>query len=316
MRTSHHTAARGTVAGVAVGILVVLAAGLHAQEAPTAPQEAQATKTDRIALTVEGHARAPPDEVTIELVVLAQAELASDVEPLHRTKLRSVLDALGDLGKRLDEEARTKVAEADDPPPFTVTVEERGSMVNVTGYMAGQNRTRPVSTVQLATVVSCRMKGIASCSHVKLRKRLLRIVDAGIDAGAELGAPDARLRPSFRFQPRDAEGLREQAYKEALDLARERASRLARLANRDLGPVSGVTETAWSVRGNRSDYRGPVNQNQPYPWRDAAHQQRRADAQGVAALMSPIDEATTNMTEVEIAVTLGVEYELGKVQSR
>jgi uncharacterized protein YggE len=307
---------RLTVAGVAAGILVVLAAGLHAQEAPKSPDPAPQAKTDRIALTVEGHARAPADEVSVEFVVLAQAEVAADVEPLHRAKLRSVLEALDELGKRFAEEARGKAPGSDEPPPFTVELEERGSMVNVTGYMAGQPRTRAVSTVQLATVVACRMKGIASCSHVKLRKRLLRIVDVAIDSGAELGAPDARLRPAFRFQPKDAEALREQAYKEGLDLARERASRLARLANRDLGPVSGVTEAAWSVRGNRSDYRGPQNQNQPYPWRDAAHQQRRADAQGVAALMSPIDEATTTMTEVEIEVTLAVEYELGKVQQR
>ncbi len=311
MRRKHRT-----VAGVAAAILVVLAAGLHAQEAPARPETGPQARPDRVALSVEGHARAPADEVSVDLVVLAQAEVASDVEPAHRSKLRAVLEALDELGKRFEEETRGRTPEADEPPPFTIDIEERGSVVNVTGSMGGPNRTRPVSNIQLATVVACRMKGIASSSHVKLRKRLLRIVDAALDAGAEPGAPDARLRPGLRFRPKDPEGLREQAYKEGLDLARERASRLAHLAGRDLGPVSGVTEVSWSVRGNRGDYRGPVNQNQPYPWRDAAHQQRRADAQGVAALMSPIDEATTTMTEVEMAVTLAVEYELGKVQSR
>jgi uncharacterized protein YggE len=295
----------------ALGVLAALAAGLRAQDESGRPLEP--ARTERINLTVDGHASVPADAVTIDLVIQASAEVGGDAEAQHRSKLRSVLQALDELKEKLAAEDRKKVPDGDgpEPPPYDVALHEGSSVVAVTGFMAGVNRARPTSAIQVATVLSVRMRGAAAASRLKLRKRLIRIIDTAIDAGAEFGAPDYRLRPGIRFEPRDTESLREAAYKDALDRARERATRLARLVGRALGAVSGVNETAWSVRGNRSDYRGPYNQYQAQQWNP--HQQRRADAQGVGALMSPIDELTTNLSEIELDTTIAVEYELGKV---
>lgn len=304
---------------LALGVVVSLAAGLRAQDESSKPN--QPPRNERLSLTVEGHASAPADGVTIDLIVLAQAEVGADAESAHRMKLRSVLQALDELRDKLALEEKKKAAEgtspaADgpEPPLYTVDLNERSTMVQVSGFMGGANRARATSLVQLGTVLSVRMKGAASASRLKLRKRLIRIIDTAIDAGAEFGAPDWRLKPSVRFEPRDFEDLREAAYKDALGRARDRATRMARLAGRELGPVAGVSETAWSVRGNRADLRVPYNPNVAQQWN--AHQQRRADAQGLAALMSPIDERTTTLSEIELGTTIAVEYELGKVLTK
>ena len=300
---------RFAVAGALV-VLGGLAAGLRAQEAP-APRP-DAPRADRLSLVVEGHASAPADKVTVDFVVQQNGEVGGDVESIHRTKLRSVLQALDELKEKLvAEDKKRKDTDGAEPPAYTVQLDERSSMLQVSGFMAGPARQRPTSAIQLATVISVRLEGAASSSRLKLRKRLIRIIDAAIDAGVEFGAPDWRFKPSVRFEPRDFEELREAAYKDALDRARDRATRLARLAGRELGAVSGVSETAWSIRGNRADFRGPYNPNVPQQWN--AHNQRRADAQGLGALMGPIDERTSTLTELELATTIAVEYELGKV---
>ncbi len=303
---------RFAAAGALV-LLGVLAAGIRAQDAPSKVPDTP--RSDRLSLVAEGHASMPADKVTIDLVVNAQGEVGGDVESMHRTKLRSVLQGLEELKSKLAAEdkkrAEANPADGAEPPAYTVTFDERSSMVQVTGYMAGPARQRPTSAIQLATVISVRMQGAAAASRLKLRKRLIRIIDAAIDSGCEFGAPDYRFKPTIRFEPRDFEVLREAAYKDALDRARDRATRLARLAGRELGAVSGVSETAWSIRGNRADYRGPYNPNIPQQWN--AHQQRRADAQGLGALMGPIDERTSSLSEIELGTTIAVEYELGKV---
>jgi uncharacterized protein YggE len=298
----------------ALVVLSTLAAGLRAQEDSSRPPPEPA-KSERINLTVDGHASAPADQVTLDLVVLAAAEVGADAESAHRSKLRSVLQGLDELKERLADEERTKKqdGEGPEPPPYTVEVHEGSSSVLVSGYMQGANRAKPVSSIQVATVLSVKIKNAAAASRLKLRKRLIRIIDAALDAGAEMGAPDWRLRPGIRFEPRDPEALREAAYQDALSRARERASRLARLAGRELGAVSGISEQAWSVRGNRSDYRGYVNYNQMPTNLWNQHQLRRADSQGLGALVSPIDEMTTTLSEIEIDTTLAVEFELGRV---
>src|SRR5579872_1530218 len=302
---------RRLVCAGALGLVVVAGAALRAQDDGRSPG-AEVQKTERLSLTVDGHACAPADLATIEFVVLAQGDDPPEAESLHRSKLRQVLEALDELKDTMREEDEARAQGGEALAPFTVSTRERESMIGVTAWYTGVNRVKIQTSVTLGTVVAVKLSGAAQTSRLRLRKRVMRIVEAALDAGVEPGAPDARLRPTFRFEARDPEALRGDAYQDALAKARDRATRLARLAGRELGPVAQVSETMWSVRGNRADYRGQIN---PVPDRRFSNQhlQRRAEAQGFGALMAPIDDMSSALTEIEIDVTLSVEFELGRV---
>jgi uncharacterized protein YggE len=302
---------RRLVGAGALVLVVVAGAALRAQDDGRTPG-AEAPRTERLSLTVDGHASVPADLATIELVVLAQGEDPPEAESLHRSKLRDVLEALDELKDTMREEDEARVQGGEALPPFTVSTRERESMVGVSAWFTGVNRVKIQTNVTLGTVVAVKLSGAAQTTRLRLRKRVMRIVETALDAGAEPGAPDARLRPTFRFEARDPEALRADAYQDALAKARDRATRLARLAGRELGPVAQVSETMWSVRGNRADFRGQIN---PVPDRRFSNQhlQRRAEAQGFGALMAPIDDMSSALTEIEIDVTLSVEFELGRV---
>jgi uncharacterized protein YggE len=335
------------VLGVAaLGVVVGFGGASRAQQSPDEPA-VERPLTDRVSLSVDGHAVAPADQVEIELLVLGSAEEGADAETGHRAKLRGVLKALSELKSSFDEDAAaaaagarapakdpprdeapkdpaksapTKEAPAPaapekdagaEPPSFAIEVREAASMIGVMPGVSYRS-SKPGSTVSIATGVVVKMEGLATVSRPKLRKRLVKIIDTALEAGVESGTGDARLRPSLRFQVKDHEALREAAYKDAITKARERASRLARLGGRELGPLSGISETAWSLRANRAEYRGANNANQNR-WVQVVHQQRRADGQGFAALMGPADEMTSAMTQLELEVTLSLEFELGRV---
>jgi uncharacterized protein YggE len=168
-------------------------------------------------------------------------------------------------------------------------------MIGVAGVKPNEE-TKTEGTISVATAVIVRMAGIAQVPRPRLRRRLARILDTAIDAGADSGANGIGTRPAFRFKVKDNEELREAAHREAVTLGKARAAKLAHLCGRELGVLSNVAETAWTLRGGA------------------------ADAVGFDGAVGKLGnnklnnyEMTTSTTEIELEVQLELDFDLGKV---
>jgi uncharacterized protein YggE len=263
---------------------LALASSVGAQD-----DDAPAAKPDRLAFVVHGNATVPADQVDVEVAVEAAAEDAVTAEKKHREKLKSVVKALEELKKTYDEKDKDR-----DPPlpGFSIELREGRSIM---GVRNGTNPEPSTGSVSVGTCVVVRMKGIEQAPRPELRKRLAKIMDTAIEAGADMGQGGVGARPAFRFRAKDNEALREAAHKDALEKAKTRAARLARLAGRALGPVSSLTERAWRLRAG--------SQTQ--------------DAVGFDVVVGRLGnnvpnnhEMTVSSTEIELEVELALEYEL------
>lgn len=111
----------------------------------------------------------------------------------------------------------------------------------------------------VATAVQVVMTGLAQVPRPALRKRLAKIVDKAIEAGADSGGADSGgpigkgVRPAFRWKVKDNEALREAAYKVAVATGRARAERLARFAGREIEVLSTLRETGWQLRAGSGE---------------------------------------------------------------
>jgi NADH dehydrogenase/NADH:ubiquinone oxidoreductase subunit G len=97
------------------------------------------------------------------------------------------------------------------------------------------------------------LEGVEKLSTEELLGTLVRIVDAGKDAGVVIG-PNQEYNPYVynprqgqasslaKFKMKDIKDLRQSAYESAIKDAREQAERLAKLSNVKLGRVTSVRE--------------------------------------------------------------------------
>jgi uncharacterized protein YggE len=316
---------------VAAAAFLALAAPRVGAQDDASAGDSKAPVEDRISFVVQGTAAAPADQLEVELTVQAQGEDGESAEKRHRAKLKAVSEALDKLkadidGKNpandkksarhrvrpkksgddeddddADEDAKKKADkpepaprdESPDPPSFSVDVREGRSTVGI-GAGVSNDGTQTPPSVTVATAVFVRMKGIAQVSRAKLRRRVARILDTAIDAGADSGL-DGGTRPAFHFRAADNEDLRARAHEDALNRARPRAARLARLAGRELGKCTLVTELSWILRSGKQDevgfdsVIGKIGSNSLNNY-----------------------EMTTSTTEIEIESNVQVEFELGR----
>ncbi len=264
-----------------LALLLLVAAPVRAQE--------KEIPLERLSMTVQGHAVVQADQVEIEVVVQAQGEDGDTAEKRHRSKLKSVQAALERLkasfeGKEVapekpvkkkgakkaeeDEEeaprpkkkSEEEVPDADDdapdPPSFSIELREGRSSIGVARNAQNPDGSPTDGSVTVATAVLLKMKGISDCSRAKVRKRLARILDTAIEAGADSGAGGVGSRPAFRFRAKDNEELRGLAQADAIKKGRARAKKLADLAGRELGPLKAIGETGWLLRSGSTEQVG------------------------------------------------------------
>ncbi len=236
-----------------------------------------APRSDRLALVAHGLAVMPADQVDVEVAVEGMGEDGATAEKKHRDKLKAVLAALA--------------TEAEEPG-LPLEIRERRSILGVRSVPA---QDASLGNVSVATAVVARLKAISLVPPSKLRKRLARILDAVVEAGADLGAGGVGARPAFRFRVKDNEALREASHRDALAKGREAAARLAKLAGRALGPLTLVTERAWHLRAGSS----------------------QQDAVGFDVVVGRLGnnvpnnhEMTVSATEIELETELALEWEL------
>lgn len=302
---------------------------------PVTPAAAgKSVPIDRLTLTVQGHARVPADQVEIEVVVQAQGEDGETAEKKHREKLKHVQAAMERLkatfeGKEVapekpvkkkaakktqedDEEpaprddaprARKGASDDDteskddapDPPSFSIELREGRTTIGVARSNVNPDGSPSDGSMTVATAILFKLKGISGCSKPKVRRRLAKILDTAIEAGADSGVGGVGSRPAFRFRAKDNDEVRAIAQADALTKGRARAKKLAELAGRELGTLKGIGETGWMLRAGSSDQVGfdsvigRIGNNKMNNY-----------------------EMTLSASEVELECELTLEFELGK----
>lgn len=175
---------------------------------PFAVNSVTTTKTDLFQVTGEGSATAVPDTAHISFGVTKQAATVQDAQNQTNTAVNSIIDALKQMG------ASTKDLKTTDysvNPNYNFN----GSSQTITGYTVTQNidlKVQPLDKVN-------------------------KVLDTITKSGANLVG-----QVSFGFTDQKQQELEDQARKEAVAKAKEKAEGLAKAAGIHLGSIVNLQE--------------------------------------------------------------------------
>jgi uncharacterized protein YggE len=213
-----------------------------------------------VGVTGKGEVVAKPDVVEIKLRVAGTAELTDDAIIKHRDARDRVLKAFETLKLQ-----NLKAEDASLNVHSALSREQQQMLINrgivQQGNTAGQ--------MEVSSTVRVRLTGIDKMPPDELMKTIGKLLDTAKDSGAGLGPTDEEQAMAarygrtaggtmVRFIVTGADQMREEAYKEAVKDARQRAERLAKLHFAKLGAVRSVQESFVS-----SDNTAQVNRQ---PW--------------------------------------------------
>ena len=221
---------------VSLGILALLLAPV-----------AGAADGDGSTITVigSGEAKGRPTSVEMSGIVTGEAELAADAEVKFKDTRRRAVKAIEEL----------KIP--------SLTIESKGFTLNQgmdpnaqQMMMRGMAPSTSKQRVQVTEPLRLVIKGVDKMNDEDLMNTVLKVIDAGRDAGLTVGGPmpqnyyqmqmmmqqgNAPGMASFKIS--DPAALREEAYAKAIENARSKAERLARLAGVKLGRVRSVQDS-------------------------------------------------------------------------
>jgi uncharacterized protein YggE len=201
---------------------------------------------DGISVAGSGEAKGKPTAVEISANVSGDAELAADAIVKYRDTKRRAVEALD--GLKLE---GLKIESGGFAINQGMDAAQQQAMMNGNA-VAGSGKQRVTVTEQIKVVLS----GLDKLRDEELMDTVLKVVDTGRDGGLQIGAPQPRNYYEMQmmynngrgnsnlvnFVIPDAEALRDQAYKAAMDDARKRAERLASLAGVKLGRILSVRD--------------------------------------------------------------------------
>jgi len=198
----------------------------------------------------KGASGARPNRLEIDLEVSAASEMTSDVIVKYR-----------DAKKRLQEAFATLKLGNVAVEERALTVDQKGQGYNPYFGMEMPAARRGKVEVQLKRKLVVNCTEIRGMDEEAILQLVARLLDVAQDAGGKVGSQSEFNPYSWRsggsssglvrFILDDFEALQEKAYRAAIDDARARAGRLARLSNVELGPVAGVREVM--VPGEKGD---------------------------------------------------------------
>jgi uncharacterized protein len=192
-----------------------------------------------------GETVATPDLVEISLRANAAAELTADAIVKYRDTKRRTLEAFEKLDLKDKLEVRELgVSLADQTSAEQMQMMWRGGMGN---QPAGKTK------VEISSALQLRLSGIREMKPEQVMETVGKLLDTAKDSGATIGPTSAEMNMAWRYgqQPnstlvrfilRDLNKLREEAYESAVEDARKRAQRLAKLNGVKLGEVLGAQE--------------------------------------------------------------------------
>ncbi len=261
----------------------------------TAPLRA-ADNSDGITVIGNGEAKSRPTQVEISGLVAGDAELAADAIVKYRDAKKHAVDALNNL----------KLASlAIESQGFTVNqaMDQNMQMQMMRGMQAGANAK---AKVQVAEQLRLVLKDLDKIENEKLMDTLLKVLDTAKDNGLVVGPglpqnyyqmqmamQQGRAQSMITFKLPDPKDLRDAAYKDAMDNARNRAQRLADLSGVKLGKIVSIRE---GVVGGSPNVNVSVD-----PYGNAM----RAPTEGT-------DLTSQMFTEIPIKVALTVQFEIAK----
>jgi uncharacterized protein YggE len=216
-----------------------------------------------ISVTGIGRVTARPTVVELSGIVVGDGELAGDAVTKFRTTRQSAAEAI----------------EALEIPGLSL----EGTGISVNSAMDSQQmqalmRGMPVQPgssgrLSVSEPIKIRLTGIQDLDAEQLLETLVKIVDAGKDAGIVIGEVPSNYRygyntsnrtPLARFKLENVDELKQQAFQQAMNKAREQALNLAQLAGVTLGHVTGVREGNISMSSSQQVvYYYPGMQEEP-----------------------------------------------------
>jgi uncharacterized protein YggE len=201
-------------------------------------------------LTV-GEVKVKPTHVELNLQTAGLAELTGDAIAKYRDAKRRTVEAFNSLKiKNLSVEEQG----------LSLVNSAAGGMPGMMAMVAGGQAPAAKPQVEISRNLRVVLKDIQAMSEDELMETIARILDTAKDSGATVGASQANSMMA-RMMGQQMPGslvtfvldntveVRERAYKQAMDQARDRAGRLAKLASVKLGPVVSVQETAVTSGG-------------------------------------------------------------------
>lgn len=253
-----------------VGLLVLSAAATGQEPA-----------SNTIGVTGRGKVKVAPTTVELTGLINIEAELAADALTKFRTAKQSVTAAIQKVG-------------ASD---LTVEMGGFGIGPSATGDSTAQmilNRSRGAAPeppkVVIQETVRLRLKKIDKIEREKLFELLTKVIDSAKEAGVVFGPLPGSNRISISrddyqgfatFMIDELQAAREQAESQAIQDARTRAERLAKLAGCRLGEIRSLREVA-----------------------------RTSDLATSSILRQPNPEQSQKLDEIEISATIQVDFKL------
>lgn len=228
---------------VALGVSLVFLLAGSGSPAPAQMVMPDAGHTPGIAVYGTGETIAKPDVVEISLRAIAAAELTGDAIIKYRDTKRRTLEAFEKL--KLD---HLQIEELGVSLSDQASAEAMQAM-----WRGGMQTTTAKAKVEISSALQLRLSGIREMKPEQVMEMVGKLLDTAKDSGASIGPTQAEMNMAWRygqqanstlvrFIVRDLNKLREEAYENAVEDARKRARRLAKLNGISLGDVLGVQE--------------------------------------------------------------------------
>lgn len=226
----------------------VLLVGLTSVAIAASPCLAQVVMTDGgnhtpgISVYGSGETVAKPDVVEISLRATAAAELTGDAIIKYRDTKRRTLEAF--------EKLKLEKLEIEE---LGVSLADQASAEAMQNMWRGMPATTVKAKVEISSALQLRLAGIRDLTTEQVMETVGKLLDTAKDSGASVGPTSAEMQMAWRygqqanstlvrFIVRDLNKLREEAYENAVQDARARAQRLAKLNGIKLGDVLSVQE--------------------------------------------------------------------------
>ena len=232
-------------------ILVSIVAVAALLACRTASAQSMGAFFEGISVNGNGEVYTKPDIVEINVRLHGNAELTDDAIIKHRDSRERVQKAFE--GLKIDNLKAEELSLSVKPG----NSKDQAQMI-IRGNMPATNAP---AQVEVSSTMRVRVGNLPSLSLGDLMKTIGKLLDTAKDAGATVGPSDEEVAQAYRygrtaggslvrFVISNADKIREEAYQKAVDDAKSRAERLAKLHNVKLGPVLGVQEVAVSGDDN------------------------------------------------------------------
>lgn len=251
-----------------------------------------------IAVYGTGEVRALPNRVQMSLRASADGELVADAIVKYRDIKRRTLDAFDAL--KMENLALLETG-------LAITPGMNSDSMNA--WMRGMpaETSNSKMLVSISSSLLLRLDKVRETPAEELMETIGRLLDTAQDSGAGMGPSQAEMQMAYRygrnpssvlvqFVLTDLKAMREEAYQKAVNDAKARAERLARLNGIKLGRVSAVQEI--EVSGDNPT----VNVQQPWDM-SQANSQRDPEPQIASDTFEEITFRVKLMVRYTIAST-------------